>query len=111
MVFAQTTVEARKYGASRRTAAISAPSEPVPTTKTRSGSGGIPTGTIATVASGEKRRRSAPTERSRVPLAPLYAAARLGHRGRSGHRARRGLRADRHRGTALHRRRLVAVMQ
>jgi hypothetical protein len=34
-------VEAPKYGASRRTAAISAPSEPVPTTKTRRGKGGI----------------------------------------------------------------------
>src|SRR5215212_83250 len=49
MVFAQTTVEAPKYGASRRTAAISAPSEPVPTTNTSSGSGGIPTCTIASV--------------------------------------------------------------
>src|ERR671911_2015895 len=41
IVFAHTIVEAPKYGASRRTAAISAPSEPVPTTKTSSGSGGI----------------------------------------------------------------------
>ena len=40
IVFAQTIVEAPKYGASRRTAAISAPSEPVPTTKTRTDSGG-----------------------------------------------------------------------
>ena len=42
-------VEAPKYGASSRTAAISAPSEPVPTTNTSSGSGGIPTCTIASV--------------------------------------------------------------
>src|SRR4051812_32683252 len=41
IVLAHTTVEAPKKGASRRTAAISAPSEPVPTTKTSSGSGGI----------------------------------------------------------------------
>src|SRR5215212_3357582 len=43
-------VEAPKYGASRRTAAMSAPSEAMPTTKTRSASGGIPTGTVARVA-------------------------------------------------------------
>src|SRR5690349_19646825 len=49
IVLAQTTVEAPKYGDSSRTAAISAPSEPVPTTKTSSGSGGIPTCTIASV--------------------------------------------------------------
>src|SRR5688572_21522081 len=49
IVFAHTTVDAPKYGASRRTAAISAPSEPVPTTNTSSGSGGIPTCTIASV--------------------------------------------------------------
>jgi hypothetical protein len=41
MVLAQTTVEAPKYGESSRTAAISAPSDPVPTVKTSSGSGGI----------------------------------------------------------------------
>jgi adenosylmethionine-8-amino-7-oxononanoate aminotransferase len=41
MVFAQTIVDAPKYGAINRTAAISAPSEPVPTTNTRSVSGGI----------------------------------------------------------------------
>src|SRR3954447_15828477 len=47
MVFAQTIVEAPKYGASSRTAAISAPSEPVPTTKTRMGRGGIRTRNLA----------------------------------------------------------------
>jgi hypothetical protein len=46
-VFAHTIVEAPKYGASSRTAAISAPSEPVPTTKTSNGRGGMPQRTIA----------------------------------------------------------------
>ena len=41
MVFAHTTVDAPKYGASSRTAAISAPREPVPTANTSSDRGGI----------------------------------------------------------------------
>src|SRR3954470_7931687 len=40
MVFAHTIVEAPKYGASRRAAAISAPRLAAPTTKTTSSSGG-----------------------------------------------------------------------
>src|SRR4051812_37856537 len=50
MVLAQTIVDAPKSGASRRTAAISAPSEPAPTTNTSRPSGGIvPTLTIDTL--------------------------------------------------------------
>ncbi len=51
-MFAQTIVEAPKYGASRRTAAISAPSEPIPTTNTSSGRGGIAPRTLADGALG-----------------------------------------------------------
>jgi hypothetical protein len=41
IVFAQMIVESPKYGASSRAAAISAPSEPAPTTNTTSGRGGV----------------------------------------------------------------------
>jgi hypothetical protein len=42
-VFAQTVVDAPKYGASSRAAAISLPSDAEPTTKTTTASGGDPT--------------------------------------------------------------------
>src|SRR5215211_5494513 len=100
------TVDAPKYGDSSRTAAISAPSDAIPTTKTRSASGGIPTGTVARVGRGGSRSGG-----SDVSLASVHAAARVGARGTAHHRAGRGRRSDRRRRPPLHRRGLVALVQ
>src|SRR5215213_10253540 len=79
MVFAHTTVEAPKYGASRRTAAISAPSDPVPTTKTSRGRGGIPSPTLTTV----RRVPSAATHPERAAPDPGPGAGGAGARAAS----------------------------
>src|ERR671918_870166 len=117
IVFAHTIVEAPKYGASRRTAAISAPSEPVPTTKTRRGKGGIVPRRLATgrcrtsgragsfAVHGSRRRRPRPS------LAPVHPAEGVGRRGAADRGQRRGDGPDRHPRAALHRRRVVALVQ
>src|SRR4051812_8427639 len=105
MVLAQITVDAPKYGDSSRTAAISAPSDPAPTTKTSNPSGAFSTGPIFGV-----ERRAPPLRRPPFPLASVHPAAGLDRGGGAARdRVRRGLPAGRQRGPPLHRRRLLAV--
>ncbi len=114
IVFAHTIVDAPKYGASSRTAAISAPSEPVPTTNTSSGSGGIAD------RNARRRPRREPLGATSPPARPPTARTSGIRSPSSGAGATRtpliveraeGTDADRHRRPPLHRRRLVALVQ
>ena len=106
IVLAQTTSTRRSRERGRRTTAISAPSDPVPTTNTSSGRAAFPTSTLATVAAGGPG-----IDRPQLPVASLHPATRMGGGAAPDRRARRGHRPRRRRRPPLPRRRVVPVVQ